>query len=137
MLPPHTAWISGLLLTFASLAHCGTLTFTDPNGDGQCYVQLDGLLECTGITSDSIGEINWEGYCSKFDMMPDNSPTSKVQVCDKHLYVTWSKDLWGNHIAHFQLGEPYEDERLDLIGVMNYETGLPNNVAATTPLPSW
>lgn len=65
MLPSHTAWIPGLLLAFATLVNCGNLIFTDPNGDGQCYLQLEGILECTGQTSDSIGEINWEGYCSK------------------------------------------------------------------------
>ncbi|KAJ5815678.1 hypothetical protein N7474_007455 [Penicillium riverlandense] len=156
---PHTAWIPGLLLTLATLANCGTLIFTEPNDDGQCYVQLEEILECTGQTSDSVGEVNWEGYCSKctnlpsqqslpfaeesnvwfqtVGMMPDNPPTTWVTICDKYLYVTWSKDLWDNHIAHFQLGHPYEDERLDLVGIMNYERGQPNNVAVTTPLPSW
>lgn len=70
-------------------------------------------------------------------MMADNPPTSWVTICDQYLYVTWSKDLWDNHIAHFQLGLPYNDTRLDIVGITNYEMGQVNNVAVTTPLPTW
>jgi hypothetical protein len=132
-----------------------TLTFTEYENDGACFVKLDNILGCSGVTTYPIGEFI-DGRCTKCNLstslssiLPanphiavgassDNAPSSTVPVCNRNLMVTWSKDVWGTHQATLKYPKTdNEGERMQITGFNSYARGSVNVVTVTEPLPVW
>ncbi|KAJ5832635.1 hypothetical protein N7474_000946 [Penicillium riverlandense] len=133
-----------------------TLTFTEPENNGYCFVKLDNVLGCSGETVYPIGMFV-DDRCTKcnasmlqlYSIIPTNQPTivtsvpdngasSVIPVCDRKLTVTWTKDEWDNQ--QVTLKYPKADivaERMQIIGVNSYARGVANVVGVTGDLPKW
>lgn len=132
-----------------------TLTFTESENNGYCFVKLDNVLGCSGETVYPIG-IFVNDRCTKCNApmlqlysivptnqhitvasAPDNGPSAAIPVCDRQLTVTWSKEVWGTQRVAFQyLKADNGKERMQIIGINSYAKGVANEVRVTEPFPT-